>query len=156
VPERNVELAAEFVPEILEREGEAWARAASSSMAPLIQVGDELRVVPLDPALVRRGMILAYRDERRLIVHRVLANGPQGVVTKGDALAKPDGLIGWDRIVGRIVAIRTPSGRTMELDRFPRPLIDRAVSVVARLAPRNALAWKAHRLPFHLLALITR
>ena len=156
MPPRNVELAVEFVPEILEREGEAWARAASSSMAPLIQVGDELRVVPLDPALVRRGTILAYRDKRRLVVHRVLAKDPRGVVTKGDALAESDGLIGWDRIVGRVVAIRTPSGRTIDLDTFPRPLIDRAISVVAMLAPRNALAWKAHRVPFHLLALITR
>ena len=156
MPSMTPELTADFVSEVLEREGAAWVRAASPSMAPLIQPEDQVCLVPAEPARVRRGTVIAYRDGDRIVVHRVLARNSRGVVTKGDALGDVDGVVGWDRVVGRAVAIRTPRGRVARLDVFPRPLIDGALGALARLAPRNALAWKAHRVPFHLLALVTR
>ena len=156
MPSMTPELTADFVSEVLEREGAAWVRAASPSMAPLIQPEDQVCLVPAEPAGVRRGTVIAYRDGDRIIVHRVLATDPRGVVTKGDALADADGVVGWDRVVGRVVTIRTPRGRVVRLDVFPRPLIDRALGALAGLAPRNVLVWGAHRGLFRLLALLTR
>lgn len=152
----KAELAADFVPDVLAREGAAWVRVASPSMGPLIRQGDELRLVPADPARVHRGMVVAYGEGDRIIVHRVLAHDPRGVVTKGDALTMSDGVVGWDRVIARVVAIRTPGGRIVRLDAFPHPLIGRALGAIAALRPRNVLAWKAHRVPFHLLALLSR
>lgn len=104
----RVELATDFVQDVLAREGAAWVSAASSSMAPLVQRGDELRLAPFAAARVHAGAIVAFRRGGELVVHRVLRRAPGGVVTQGDALGEADSPVVWSRVIGRIVAIRTP------------------------------------------------
>lgn len=152
----RVELATDFVQDVLAREGAAWVSAASSSMAPLIQPGDELRLAPFAAARVHAGAIVAFWRGGELVVHRVLRRAAGGVVTRGDALGEADSPVVWSRVIGRIVAIRTPSGRLLDLDRWPWPLIGRALAAVARLGAPNRLAWILRRAPFHLAALVSR
>ena len=148
--------AAPFVSDVLAREGTLWVRAASTSMAPLIRAGDALRLVPLDHAGARAGMVVAFRRGDELVVHRVLRCASAGPVTKGDALPEPEAPLAPRDLVGRVVAVRTPRGRTRRLDGPVSARVERWLAALAARAPRHPMAWKAHRLPFHLLALVRR
>ncbi len=149
-------LAADFVPDVLAREGEVWVSAASSSMAPLVRAGDTLRLVAADAGRLQPGALVAFRRDGALVVHRVLSQTPDGLVTKGDALPDADPPTPWPAVVARVAAVRTPAGRCLDLDRWPWPLIGRALAAVARLGAPNRLAWIARRAPFHLVALVSR
>jgi signal peptidase I len=152
----STELAAEFVPELLARDGLAWVTAASSSMAPLIQPGDGLRVAPLGAGRARVGTIVVYRRDAKLVVHRVMAAGRDGLVTRGDALEEADPPVDWSRVVGRVSAIRTPGGRTLELDRAPWPALEHVLGWLCDRRARGGIAWIACRAPFHLAARLLR
>jgi len=152
----STELAAEFVPEVLARDGLAWVTAASSSMTPLIRPGDALRVVPLGAGRARVGTIVVYRRDAKLVVHRVVAAGRDGLVTRGDALGEADLPVDWSRVVGRVAAIRTSGGRTLELDRAPWPAIEHVLGWLCGRRARGGIAWKARRAPFHLAARLLR
>jgi hypothetical protein len=76
----------------------------------------------------------------------------------------------WDRVVARVVALRRPDGRRVDLDAFPWPLVNRLLGRIASLACRlsigasgdgswpflRRLVWKALRLPFYLARLLLR
>ena len=145
-----------------------WVGEASPSMLPLIRPGDELLLAPLGSRTIGVGAVIAYRRESQLVIHRVMVASVSGVVMKGDALASPDPLVPWDRVVARVVALRGPDGRLVNLDAFPWPLIDRLLGrmswIAARLSLESSgeapppfvrrLAWKALRLPFYLARLV--
>ena len=152
----RAELAIDFIPAVLEREGAAWVRAASSSMAPLIQPGDELRLVPPDAGRLSEGAVVAFRRSEELVVHRVVRRALDGVVTRGDALPDTDAPVEWRDLIGRVAAIRTPRGRLVDFGRWPWPLVEGVLGRLARLRPSNRLAWIARRAPFHLAALVSR
>ena len=161
-PEADV--ATPFLVELLARHGAVWVREASRSMSPLIRPGDEARLVPLEPRRITRGALIAWQREERLLLHRVLASNEAGVITKGDALASPDPLVGWDDVVACVVALRRAGMPSADLDTFPWPLVNRLLGAISAIASRlpvaNAvaesraflprLAWKSLRLPFHL------
>ena len=144
-----------------------WVREASPSMLPLIRPGDELKLAPIAPRKIGRGAVVAYRRGAQLVIHRVLAASGSGVVAKGDALASPDPLVPWDRVVARVVALRGPDGRVVDLEAFPWPFVDRLLAGIASLAARvrleerptspwRRLAWKALRVPFYLARVLLR
>ena len=156
MPAAKAEVSIDFVRILLARDGDAWVRAASSSMSPLIRPGDELRLRPIEPGRARAGSIVAFRRDGVLIVHRLVGASPVGLVTQGDALPEPDGAIAPSEIVARVTAIRSPGGRVLDLDRGLWPSIGRALAAVARAGWSNPLAWKARRLPFHVAAVLGR
>ncbi len=160
----KADVATPFVVELLARHGAVWVREASRSMSPLIRPGDEVRLVPLEPRRITRGALIACRQEGGLLLHRVLASNEAGVITKGDALASPDPLVGWDDVVARVAALRRGGMPSANLDTFPWPLVNRLLGALSAIASRlpvaNAvgesraflphLAWKSLRVPFHL------
>ena len=152
----RADLAVEFLPDVLACDGSAWATAVSSSMAPLIRPGDALRVVPVAAHALRPGAIVAYRAGAQLIVHRVVARRFDGIVTRGDALHDADANVAWPQVIGRVTAIRTPAGRTLELDRSPWAILEPALGWLAGREHDGWLAWKAWRAPFHIAAALLR
>jgi len=156
MPATGAGLAADFVPEVLEREGDAWVTTASSSMAPLVREGDALRLVPLERGRVGAGDLVAFRQDGVLVVHRVLARTPAGLVTKGDALPDADAPVPWPAVVAGVAALRTPAGRVLDLQRRPWPALGRLLAALGRRRAPNRLAWIALRAPFHLAARLTR
>ncbi len=75
------------------------------SMRPTLVSGDLVEVVPTPPRCLRRGDVVAYfrSDPRRLVVHRVVATGPGGLRTKGDAAAAHDSeTVPGARVIGRV------------------------------------------------------
>jgi hypothetical protein len=126
--------ATALLADLIARDGAAWARQASLSMAPLIQPGDAVRLVPLDRGQIARGTLIAYRREEMLVVHRLLAWGEAGVVTEGDALNSPDPLVAWEQVVAQVAALRRTGKLPVDLGIFPWPLINHALGVVAAIA----------------------
>ena len=165
MPAARADLAVPLALDGLARGESLWVREGSRSMLPLIHPGEELRLAPLDSRRIRRGGLIAYEREAQLVVHRVMAVTGSGVLAKGDALASPDPLVPWDRVVARVVALRRPDGRLVDLEAFPWPLVDRLLAGIASLAARlrlqerpnspwRRLAWKALRVPFYLALLL--
>lgn len=160
----TADVATPFVVELLARHGAVWVREASWSMSPLIREGDEVRLVPLEPQRITQGALIAYRQGEGLVLHRVLASSEAGVITKGDALASPDPLVGWQDVVARAAGLRRAGMRSADLDTFPWPLVNRLLGALSAMAGRLRveedtrgmrplvphLAWKALRVPFHL------
>ncbi len=160
--------ATALLADLIARDGAAWARQASLSMAPLIQPGDAVRLVPLDRGQIARGTLIAYRREEMLVVHRLLAWGEAGVVTKGDALTSPDPMVAWEQVVAQVAALRRTGKPQIDLGIFPWPFINDVLSSLSAIASRLSsdygtggswprllwLAWKALRVPFHLARLL--
>lgn len=156
--------------EALARGESLWVREASPSMLPLIRPGDQLQLAPLDSRRVGRGVLIAYERGAQLVVHRVMASSGSGVVAKGDALASPDPLVPWEQVIARVVALRRPNGRLVDLGTFPWPLLNRLLGWIASMGSRlsmetdrrapprrlRRLVWKTLRLPFYLARLALR
>src|SRR3989442_12025276 len=148
----KAEASVDFVQVLLAREVGAWVRAASSSMSPLICPGDQLRLGALEGGRVRAGTIVAFRRAGALIVHRVLGDTPAGLVTKGDALVDADEPISTRELLARVTAIRSPGGRSIDLDRRPWPWIGGRLAPLARMGGAKPAPREGLRIPLHLLA----
>jgi len=164
----SVEMAVPFVVETLARTRMVWVREGSESMAPIVRAGDRLCLAPADHLHIHPGSLVAFCTDARLVVHRVVACGAAGVVTKGDALVRRDTPVAWDAVIGRVIAV-AHSVKLTELERFPWPALSRVLAVLSRVAeavapPPAAVtparwrrpAWLLARAAFHVVARITR
>src|SRR3989442_6950304 len=152
----KAEASVDFVQVLLAREVGAWVRAAWSSMSPLICPGDQLRLGALEGGRVRAGTIVAFRRAGALIVHRVLGDTPAGLVTKGDALVDADEPISTRELLARVTAIRSPGGRSIDLDRRPWPWIGGMLAAVPGMGGANPGPRKELRVPLHPVAVLHR
>ena len=86
---------------------ELVCRFGGTSMRPAIAPGAEVRLLCGEGAAAP-GDVVAFVDEGRVIVHRVVAALPGGaLVTRGDARLLPDRLLrGAGQVLGRVVAVR--------------------------------------------------
>lgn len=156
MPPAKAELAIEFLPDVLAHDGVVWVSAISSSMAPLVRAGDELRLAPVGGQRLKAGAIVAYARGAQLVVHRVVRAGAGGIVARGDALSEADAPVAGSQVIGRVRAIRTPAGRTLDLARPPWPFLEPALGWLAGRRAHGWLAWKARRALFHLIAVFFR
>ncbi len=103
----------------------------SGSMKPLMQINDAFFIQPANTYAA--GDIITYRPlnlQAELVTHRILANGSQGFVTKGDNNSYTDQSIGEpevtaDRIIGKAFMI------------FNRPIILPRLGLIANFAEQN-------------------
>ncbi len=80
-----------------------------ASMTPFFREGDVLEIEPCKEQEIRRGDVLIFTEPEagRTVVHRVVAAGPEGITTKGDANGTPDPyLLAAPHIRGRVVRAR--------------------------------------------------
>jgi hypothetical protein len=161
----SAEMTLAFVVDTLTRERTVWVREFTDSMAPLVRAGDRLHLAAADRGHIRPGTLVAFRRGAVVVVHRVLSCTAAGLVTKGDALERRDHPVPWDTVVARVIAV-AHGGRVRVLARFPWPALARAFAALSRIgetvAPSCAAnwwrgpAWRLARLPFHLVARLTR
>jgi signal peptidase I len=149
--------AAVLLPDVLGRQGEAWVREASASMAPIIRPGDRLLLRPLTAAPPAPGAVLAYRARDRWVVHRLVGRDGDELLVKGDDAESAERIRSED-VLARVVAVRRPSGRTMRFDRFPWSWIERVLARVSRrpIAGAGRVGRAVSRLPFQLASRIVR
>ena len=85
-------------------------------MKPSLGAGMVLAVADVRPEQVRAGNVVVFRDgSGRELVHRVVSTR-RGIVTRGDNVARPDGVVSPERITGRVIGI----WRGPRLRRFSR------------------------------------
>lgn len=84
--------------------------AAGTSMVPTIHPGDELCVQRTDLKKIRPGNIVVYARQGRLIVHRVVAVGPDRarqpyLVTRGDRSPRNDLPVISSEVLGLVTTL---------------------------------------------------
>ena len=106
-------------------------RARGDSMLPFLRHGDVLHVRPLPAAAVCVGDVICYAPAPgRLQLHRVVARGERGFVTRGDALPYVEDVPAAS-LLGRVIA-RERAGRVRRLD---TPAAARRARVITATAP---------------------
>jgi hypothetical protein len=92
-----------------------WIEIIGASMEPLLPLGSEVRLRPLEGRPPRGALVLfPYRDD--LAVHRVVGRSGERVRTKGDRAVRSDpGLREAGELIGIVVAARH-SGREASLE----------------------------------------
>jgi len=99
--------------ELLFRKCELWLTALSGSMAPLIRIGDKVKVRTTSTEAIGFGDIIVFREEEKLIVHRVVAKGEFDhqlfFLQKGDCCSPPI-RIPAECVIGKVSEIHKPSG----------------------------------------------
>jgi signal peptidase I len=106
---RNVNLSADMIREILEKNPFYKLKVYGGSMLPLLRHGEEIiiRRIPMDS--IRIGDVLFCQHEDQFLAHRVVLimaekDRPRAVVTKGDTLTYLDPVSTEEQILGRVTA----------------------------------------------------
>ena len=75
-----------------------------SSMRPFLPPGSLAAVEQVEPRDIRVGNVIVFHDQAgQPVMHRVISTR-SGIVTQGDNLARSDGVVPAERIVGKVVA----------------------------------------------------
>lgn len=129
-----------FLGDVLARGVPFRFRARGMSMDPFIRDGDVITVVPLH-ARPRLGDVIActHPGNGRLMVHRVVAAGQDGLVLRGDANDAADGAVAWGEVLGAVSAVQR-GGRAVLLGRGPERLLLAYLSRGGALRPLVAEA----------------
>lgn len=93
------------------------------SMYPIIRTGNICRFVPIRPNAMKKGdIILIAISPQRMIGHRYYGKRTEGGETvylfRGDSNPGFDAPVYSEQIMGRMVSIRKPGGRTWSMDRL--------------------------------------
>ena len=102
-------------------------RVEGTSMMPLLKRGDRVVLKAADAEQLRRGELIAYRDEGNIIVHRLIRK--KKVDDQWLLCQKGDNLAGWswiggDQLIGK--AVRYDDGEKYHtMARLTRPIINR-------------------------------
>jgi signal peptidase len=85
-------------------------QASGGSMQPFIRDGDTLEVAPLAREHVRYGDVLLVETcDGKWLAHRVVKigrrDGKPAFLIKGDACSNPDGWLGIECVLGRVVVV---------------------------------------------------
>ncbi len=98
-------------------------------MAPTIEAGDEVVVEPV--AAARRGMVILFRREGRLTVHRIVGRRAGEWIEMGDRNVDA-GRVAESELLGRVVLVRKPNG-TLRLTGVRARLAGLAIAGLRRL-----------------------
>ena len=95
---------------LVTKNGTCWAKVVSRSMYPTIKIGDQVLVEKVRPDEVRFGDIIVFRQNRRLVIHRVIGKSEHGgqfhFLEKGDANLQSS-LVSAEDIIGKVIIIRS-------------------------------------------------
>ena len=97
------------------RSGETTDVTANGlSMFPFLLPTDVLRVKPVSPQSLKRGEIIVYELNHKIISHRYIKNSGGFILCKGDGLIHYDTPVSEENLLGVVIA-RTRKGRTKSL-----------------------------------------
>lgn len=98
--------------ELLLKNGELLLTACSGSMAPLIRIGDKVKVNTTSAEAIGFGDIIVFRKEDKLVIHRVVTKGKFDrqpfFLQKGDRSSFPS-RIPAECVLGKVSEIHKPS-----------------------------------------------
>jgi hypothetical protein len=97
------------------------------SMAPFLRPGDEVLVLPDQRCWLGDVVLCLYGET--LVLHRVVAKIPGGIITKGDSLRCTDQATSYGNLLGRAVS-RTRRGRVKSLESSRSRMLGMAFSLM--------------------------
>ncbi len=105
----------EFLRAVLARGVPFRFRAGGTSMDPFIRDGDIVTIVPADARGPRIGDVVAccHPREGHLVIHRIVASMPGGMLIRGDANEAADGVVAVGQVLGVVSAIGRDGRRVM-------------------------------------------
>lgn len=101
----SIAIDAELARATLAQAGTVQVRVTGGSMGPWIRSGDVVELEPALPGGVRRGEVLVFERNGKLIAHRAVRRTTSGWITRGDALDAPDALVSDAAVVGRVIGL---------------------------------------------------
>lgn len=126
------------------RQGQTlWFRVASGSMSPTIEVGNHVRIEPVQANELRIGEIAAFETSCGLVIHRIVHRQEMGLILQLLEMADVDLCPGWieeQSVVGRVITIRR-GGVQIDLQ---HPVAQWCGTVTASLRYR-LYRWKKYR-----------
>jgi signal peptidase I len=113
-----------------------YLKVTSGSMAPLLQVGDEVGVQPVTLKQLRPGDIIIVSDRDQILTHRFInvRSSPSGpvIVTQGDRARVADQPWAEQQLLGRVV-LRRRQRRVLWLDFGVGQRLNRVLAGLSRL-----------------------
>ena len=93
-----------------------WMKFHGFSMFPLLKPGDQVRLIPPEPELLRVGQIVVFQRPDRLVIHRIVKiDSTWGrLVTMGDASLSKDQLRPFEQILA-VASMRRRGSRVAPL-----------------------------------------
>jgi signal peptidase I len=77
----------------------------SGSMAPLLEAGDTVIVIPASTAMLQRGDIIVVFKNEEFITHRLVERRGECLFTKGDRFHHFDAPVTSEALIGKVVGI---------------------------------------------------
>jgi signal peptidase I len=96
------EACCELVADVARISGKVQLKVAGASMVPTLWPGDLVSVHCCDPSELEPDTIIVFRQEQRLIVHRLVHQAGGRLITRGDARPSLDEPVEPGNIVGRV------------------------------------------------------
>ncbi len=121
----------------------AQMTVATHSMSPLLNTGDIIGLQQIDPATVRPGQIITFRDPNNpdgLLTHRVAAvygegQGAPAVLARGDRVLVFDRPLNADDLVGHVIW-RVRDGRKLLLEEGSGAWLSRRLGTISKIERR--------------------
>lgn len=103
--ERLREACCDLVAHIARASGKVQLRVSGASMVPALWPGDLLTVRSCCPHELAPNSIIVFRQDQRLVVHRLIRRIGDQMVTRGDARRHVDRAYEPGQIVGRVESV---------------------------------------------------
>jgi len=108
----------DLVADVARLSGKVQLKVAGTSMVPALWPGDLVTVRNCQPSELAPDSIVVFRQNQRLVVHRMLRREAGRIVTRGDARPCLDPPVPADQIIGCVEAA-TRNGRPVRLRPWP-------------------------------------
>ncbi len=90
------------------------AVAEGQSMYPVI-TPDDLVIVQLGNKGISKGDIIIFKQNEKMIIHRVIQINETTIITQGDNCDRPDSPVSRENVLGKVVLIIPKTGKLLKL-----------------------------------------
>ena len=129
---RKEQIKEELWCEALSRGYTMQYKALGGSMCPFIKSGDILTAKPT--RRISTGDVIVYKKAKSITAHRVVGRrkikGDPFFLTKGDASRGCDGLVSPSEVLGKVIAVKTRTGKIIKTDSFCRRIFKWGIAVI--------------------------
>ena len=108
----------DLVADVAQTTGTVQLSVSGGSMLPCLWPGDRVTVSRCQVSDLRPGEIVVYRQDGRLIIHRVVSVSEGEVIARGDAVSGNDAPVAASEVVGKVTGA-TREGKPLNLRLLP-------------------------------------